>query len=275
MAQLEYSLDAVNVLRKFYRCKVLVYVEGDDDLLFWKSVFCEFGYEDVAVECLGGSEEVEKYIVHIERDQANIVVARDADYSLVNGARSKNDRVIYSYGYSIENSLYTPKIIKHISLLCHRKIAPVEAGIAAWMDNFCEALKAVVINDIASQLGGLGVAALGSNCGRYMQSKNSPLTSPAKITARLDELRQKISTELYEKAEDLIHKAGGYDVRFLRGHLLASAVLRFVSSHAERNVSQETLYTNSVTLFEKYISQTHPHKSYYKEAVGRAMASFR
>ena len=273
MAQLEYSIDAINVLSRFYRCDILVYVEGDDDVPFWQAVFSELHNDTVAVEGVGGSPEADKYVRRITEDNARIVVARDADYLRVEDKLVAHDRVIYSYGYSLENSLYVPKIIERIAHICHRKIAPQEGSVSEWLEHLCSSLRPVVAYDVASDISGAGIACLGSNCEPFMRSRHSPLVDPAKVADRLKELGSKIPKKRLNEAEDAINNAGGYNSTILRGHLLASAVLRFVARHAARNVAYETLYVTAIAAFEREISLNHPHKQYYSEVVGRAVAS--
>jgi len=273
MAQLDHSLDAINVLNKFYRCSVLVYVEGDDDIPFWSAVFTELSGEDVAVEGLGGSEEVEKYLARVVDDDAKIVIARDADYSLVTGNRVTHDRVLYSFGYSIENSMYLTKAIVKIAAICNRKVAAPEAEVSKWLDTLTSECRALVVCDITSSLEGLGVAALGSNCDRFMRSEKSPEFDKEKISARIQDILPRVTANLRAKTEAILGNVGGYGMHFIRGHFLASAVLRYVAKHAGRSVSNETLYACGIGQFEKDIGRSHPHKEYYAAAVSRAVAS--
>ncbi|WP_445145252.1 DUF4435 domain-containing protein [Dyella sp. Tek66A03] len=277
MAQLEYSIDAVNVLSKFYRADALVYVEGDDDIPFWSAVFAGVESGRVTVESAGGSEEVEKLVLRIEREGAKLVVARDADYTLYSGTRSGSNRVVYSYGHSIENSLYTRAVIKRIAHLLHRKSAPKDEDVSAWIDSLVQALRPVVVNDLASELDNLGVVALSDNCESFMVNRSSPLTSAAKIEARLARIERQISQESRDRAEQSLSRHGGYHELLLRGHVFASAVLRFVREHAGRNVSYETLYTTAMTMFEQELKAGHPHAGHYarvaKHAVDSLMAA--
>lgn len=273
MAQLEYSIDAINVLSRFYRCDVLVYVEGDDDVPFWQAVFSELHNGAVAVECVGGSPEVDKYVTRIIEDDARLVVARDADYLRVEGKLVEHERVVYSYGYSIENSLYVTKIIEKVSHICHRKIAPENGSVKEWLDHLCHSLHSIVVYDLASDIHGVGIACIGSNCERFMQSRRSPLVDSSKVAELVKDLGSKISQKRFMEAEEAINNTGGYNVMLLRGHVLASAVLRFVARHAARNVAHETLYVTAISAFEREISRSHPHRRYYEEAVGRAVAS--
>lgn len=273
MAQLEYSVDALNVLNKFYRAQVLAYVEGDDDIPFWNAIFSGIPGCTVAVESAGGCAEIEKFIFRIESDRARILVARDADYTGLKDERSGSKQVIYSYGHSIENSLYVASAIVKISQWAHRKVAPREEDVVAWLDELSRALRPVVINDIASDIDELGVVALSDNCGSFMVNKSSPLTSDAKISARLAQIEAKIPEASRERAARIVEQKGGYSGLLLRGHVLASAVLRFVREHSGRNVANETIFTNAIAVFEQHFVKGHPHSAYYRQAVTDALDS--
>jgi hypothetical protein len=275
VADLEYSLDAINVLNRFYRCEVLVYVEGDDDVPFWRTVFAAFYGETIAVESVGSSPDVDKYIARIVEEDAKLVVARDKDYLAITGQVVKHDRVVYTYGHSIENSLYVPGVIEKVAQVCHRKNAPKKGAVGSWMVRLCEVLRPVVIFDIANELGGFGISVLGLNCARFMKSARSSIIDPARVDAWIKEVGSRITERYRKAAEDAIVRGGGYDRRLVRGHVLASAVLRFVSTHAARNVAYETLYASAVSVFAREIEHDHPHRDYYRGVVERAAVSAR
>jgi hypothetical protein len=273
MAQLEYSIEAVNVLKKFYRAEALVYVEGDDDIPFWTAVFSAAKGVSVAVECAGGVEEAEKFVRRIEEEDAKIIVARDSDYSLYAGRRSVSDRVVYTLGYSIENSLYTQSVIKRIAHILHRKVAPSDADVASWLRSFVDSLRRVITNDLAVSLSGLGIVALSDNCESFMVNNSSPFTSQAKIDARLARIEARVSQEARDRAEAALSDNGGFHDLVLRGHVLASAVLRFVREHSGRKVSHDTLYTTAIALFENNLWNGHEHANHYAAGVDRAVKS--
>lgn len=271
MATLEYSIDALNVLSKFYRSDVLVYVEGDDDIPFWSAIFAMVDGPKVVVESAGGSEEVEKLVLRIENDGANLIVARDGDYTLYAGSRSPSDRVIYTYGHSMENSLYTREAIKRVAQLLHRKSAPSDDDVSAWIVAFVDALYPVAVYDLASALDGLTVAVLSDNCEAFMLNRTSPFTSQDKIRERLAQIERRIPKESRQRAQVALDHFGGYNEHFIRGHVFASAVLRFVREHAGKNVSNETLYAAAMSGFSTELRTNHPHAQHYARSTRRAI----
>lgn len=112
MSDTIYSADAINVLNKFHRCEQLIYVEGEDDILFWDTLFQCCGIEEYKIEPKDGVEELNKYINKLETEELNIIIATDSDYYIFNKHPPKNRRIIRTIGYSIENTLYAPKCVE-------------------------------------------------------------------------------------------------------------------------------------------------------------------
>lgn len=71
MSEFEYSIDALNVKSSFYKANSIIYVEGDEDVMFWNEIFSRIDGFDYQIETLGGSEELDKYIEKISRDVLN------------------------------------------------------------------------------------------------------------------------------------------------------------------------------------------------------------
>ncbi len=108
MGSLSYSSKALDTLPLFHRKKFIIYVEGQDDVIFWEIVLRKFNMDNHQLKIAGGVSEIDKYTFSIVNDGVDIVVARDCDYSDVMGKQFNHPRVIYTHGFSIENSLYCP-----------------------------------------------------------------------------------------------------------------------------------------------------------------------
>lgn len=273
MPSLDYSLSAINVLKKFHRADVLVFVEGDDDLPFWRAVFSNFCSKMVAIHPVGSGNEVNKYARRIVDDGADIVVARDSDYLRLTGGVVVHDRVIYTIGHSIENSVFVPMVIKKICHLTHRRDAPDERVVADWLKAFSTDLEPLIILDAAAQMEGVGVSFIGSNCSRYMVSSKSEKVSVAKVRERLDEVGSGVSVESVKEVTEAMARLGVDVLDFVRGHVLCSAVIRFISKFSRKNVSSETVFTGAMSIFEAELGRAHPHRDYYKSAVDAAIMS--
>jgi len=80
MADLFYSDEALNVKSAFYRANSMVFVEGDDDVLFWHEVFLKIPEASVEVESAGGSDQIDQYITKILSGELQAIAARDSDF---------------------------------------------------------------------------------------------------------------------------------------------------------------------------------------------------
>ena len=85
MRDLEYSPDALNAKSAFYRAKTMIYVEGDDDLMFWEEVFSQVPDFAFEIESVGGSPELDKHIKNIEAGSLDAIAARDERFSVTTG----------------------------------------------------------------------------------------------------------------------------------------------------------------------------------------------
>ncbi|MDQ3812615.1 MAG: DUF4435 domain-containing protein [Armatimonadota bacterium] len=240
MPSVPYSTQGVNVLSKFHR-KMVIYVEGPDDVPFWDEIFRLCGLDDYVVKPAGGVSVIEKYTQDILARGADIVVARDCDYTDLLRRQKSHVRVIYTYGYSIENTIYTPKnIASAISALMRaQQNHEVEGDVALWLDEFVEQFKELILYDIANDLCGKGVAVLGSKCCEFLEKDRSHLPSRDKIEAALNRLKSHFDEKEIEDVERLVRDSAK-ELRFvIRGHFLTHAVMNFIRNKT-KSVSRAT-----------------------------------
>jgi len=128
MVEFDHSIDAKNVLNKFYRVEKIVYVEGDDDVAFWEYLFERFFSLSVEIEAVGGKVELKRISELIHSNEAEYIVAMDSDYDDFSGF-DYHPNILRTYGYSIENTMVSResicKILKTIARLPNKEV-PVE-----------------------------------------------------------------------------------------------------------------------------------------------------
>ncbi|NJW55651.1 DUF4435 domain-containing protein, partial [Salinimicrobium oceani] len=105
--------EALEAKGLFYNKEITVYVEGQDDPLFWKYIF-DLSKFRAHIEDVGGNLQLEKYIDKIIQENADFYVARDNDHSDFINHTKNHQRIINTYGYSIENSMYNMATIQEI-----------------------------------------------------------------------------------------------------------------------------------------------------------------
>lgn len=279
MRDTEYSVDALNVIGKFYRADVMVYVEGDDDVVFWRCVFEALSEVAVEVQAMGNCTELEKRITEIKNGTVNAIVARDSDYHELLNSKHTHPRVIYTYGHSIENTLHTADCVYEICKVSLRGKKVLLNTCRLWLEGFAAAFKELVFLDVVNESQGAGVEVLGDNCGRFLEHKKSDSVSAAKIQAQVGEVIAKLEHESLVSA-GAIKTATQRDIlRWLRGHVLESGVQKFVSARLREEgrkdaFSYEQLFTNAIHYFSGAFKVKHPHYKHYANEVNGALATF-
>ena len=107
--KLTHSDDAISVTHKFYNKQYMVYVEGDDDVSFWDSVFSKVASGKYEIESLNGiSGEMQTYIKKVTDGAIfNVIIACDKDYtSYLESDPYDNQYIVTTYGHSIENTMF-------------------------------------------------------------------------------------------------------------------------------------------------------------------------
>ena len=279
MHDLEYSLEAMNAKSAFYRAKTMIYVEGDDDLMFWEEVFSRVPDFSFEVESVGGSSELDKHIKNIEAGSLDAIAARDADFLRFSGQASSSIRVVLTYGYAIENSLYTPDVLHHMARSWCRSAAVTQAQCAQWLRDLALSFSPLVALDIANAASNSGVAVLPDNCTRFMTGQTSAKACPVKIAKHVGDITPLLPKKAVAAGQKAIAASATAPVDYLRGHLLVSAVLKFLLHTAKQldkkiAVSLDAIYAAAIAHFSRSLSAAHPHRAYYSTSTLTAAASF-
>ena len=206
MTTIEYSVAARNAKAAFLGVDYIVYVEGPDDVPFWEELFVRFSDLQVSIEAVGGATELQKYVQEIEGGLLNAVAACDRDYGALQECLSDSPRILYTYGHSIENSLYIPEVvlgaIRHIGRLNSRDVDAEEYE--RWVANFAQSVDELLTRDVAVCILGAGETVLGLNCTRFMTTATSHLVDSAKVAEFVDGLTTAIGDDDIEDARSRI-----------------------------------------------------------------------
>jgi len=251
MRTLEYSPDASNVLDLFYGRDAVVYVEGEDDIPFWSAAFKVFASADVEVLSLGGSEELDKMIARIVADDLRVIAARDSDFTRLTGRAVIEERIVYTYGYSIENTLYNQLSVADISATSCRLYRPDVKSTREWFKDLFAEMNDLVVFDLAAHMLGKSFSVVGDNCSRLMIDQKSHLCSAASVSALRSDIASRISAREFRAAAKLLSPKRVNSSLYLKGHFLASAVQKYLSyrlkSHGRNsNLSFESMYSSSM-----------------------------
>ena len=272
MDDLEYSLDAKNILDQFYEVDVILYVEGIDDKIFWSILFEKFYGKSIEIIEQNGIENLTKYIDDISSNKiTNAFVACDQDYHFFNDKEWHN-KIVCTYGHSIENSLVNVEsmidIVKSFSKYYKKDI--IRNVIENWVIDFHEKIENLIYCDIYNEQHKLGLSVSENNCDRYFINKNSYKISESNVKSKLDSIFD--SEEITEIKNQLKNHNEIIFPNFIRGHFLSSAATRFTTllsselSNKKISIAKDAFFSCLTISFEKNLD-THQHMEYYKNKI--------
>lgn len=244
MAELNYSPQGLNALNRFHRTENVIYVEGNDDIPFWRTVFRLAGIENMYLRVAGGRSEIEKLERLIVEESVSIVVARDSDYTKLFEKQIDHPRIIYTYGYSIENTLYCPRnIAVAVSNLSRSEDENIER-VEDWLTSLVGAIRPLLIFDVANELFGRGIRVLGNNCSRFLKNSSSIEVSQAKIDAYIQSITERFTPQELQEAASLVESYTRAQIFLIRGHFLTNLVINFVKRESSlTSMSQDMIYS--------------------------------
>lgn len=274
----DYSADAESVLNLFYEKDFLLYVEGDDDVPFWAAVFDEFSNASIEPIALYGATEIDKKIDEVVENDLKILIARDSDYKRIDGSIITDPRVLYTFGYSIENSLFSGDVIYDIVFSWTRGRAKEHHDAHTWLERFCNAVRELVILDLANHIHGKGLSIISDHCGIFMSSKDSPEIHQEKVNEFINTIKKSITKKEVEDAANAL-KNSKLDINlFVRGHFLQSAVHKYLTDRMKKagrkpNASFDAIYSSALPSFAKLLKTEKEESAHYSQSVNLAIAA--
>ncbi|MBC7751001.1 MAG: DUF4435 domain-containing protein [Candidatus Saccharibacteria bacterium] len=272
MSDFEYSIEALNARNRFLQVEAIIYVEGDDDVPFWYEIFSKIPHFNFTIEPRGGAIELDKYIALIEDGYLNAIAARDSDYLFFTGKASKCAKVVYTLGYSIENTLYTVDSV-HALTKSWCKTPTLNTNICDdWFREFSLSFESLLVQDVANSQAGTGLQVLYDNCSQFMSGKFSSTPCKNKVAAKFNEIQRKLPLEILKEVEAKFDKNADRIALSIRGHFLASAISRFITRQAQAlnkkiSLSSDGLYTSAITYLGGNFRDNHPHYQHYTTSV--------
>tara|TARA_R110002020_G_scaffold298965_2_gene514764 strand:- start:1104 stop:1949 length:846 start_codon:yes stop_codon:yes gene_type:complete len=241
MNELEYSVDALNVKAAFFGKRFSVYVEGEDDIIFWESLFKIAGLESIYVEEVGGYTNLTPYMEKICNEDAKIIVAADTDHLDIVGFDFEHDRIVRTFGYSIENSLYNSERISKVIRQLSKKTPPNIDEIETWKVSFADIGHELLVYAIANKLFGREVKTFTDKCSRFLKSKNSDELCVDKMKEWKDSLAESFSAEEIEEANNIVSNSTKDRWYLIRGHFLTNGVINYIKKQVRLLAGKEPL----------------------------------
>lgn len=263
---LEYSLDAENVLSDFTETDYVVYVEDKDDEFFWKkilSIFANgktfsFRYEENITGCRILDEKID--LIKSGALNNSIMVARDSDYLDYQNIKTYHKNVLYTYGHSIENCLFSNMALYSLIENYSRGSISNE-DIQNWLKESHDKLQELIKLDIAVQINKYGIQVLGNSCDRFLIEKNSYKLDPNKISNFIESIidgQNDIKASISCIEEVPFH--------FIKGHFLVSLISQFIRKNClYKSLPLNNLMSASFILLEQTLKQDHDRINYYSD----------
>lgn len=236
---IEYSKEALEVKSLFYSKRFSVYVEGEEDVIFWESLFKISGYEDIYIEDVGGYSELIPYMNKIVMEDAKILVAADSDHRDLVGFDFDDERIIRTYGYSIENSMYSIQRIYSIIKKLSRNKFKQKEEISKWRIKFSEEARKLIVYSIANNLFDKGVIVFGDKCSRFLKDDAINELCSNKIEVFLNELERQFTKDEIRQASILLEKSTKETWFLIKGHFLTNGVLNHIALTVEKTTGKK------------------------------------
>ena len=274
MNNLEYSVDAKNILNEFYEVERILYVEGIDDKVFWGTLFDKYFDKSIEIIDVDGLENLRPYMEQVENSEiTNAYVACDQDYGFFK-EKEWHERVICTFGHSIENSLISKEnicdVVRGFSKSTRKNM--IYEQFDSWFIEFKKSITDLIYCDIYNEKNKLGLSIIGDNCDRFLVKKSSFVINNESISEHVSKFFSK--EEIIRLRKELEGIESFILPNFIRGHFLFSAAIKFVTvlssdlAGKNINIAKDAFFSNILISFEKNL-ETHPHNSYYESKISK------
>jgi len=249
-----HSEAAADTLTLFHRKKYVVFVEGSDDMVFWTKVFEACSVDSYTIKIAGGALEIDKYTTAVLTKGTDVVVCRDQDYALYDGKFIDHNRVIYTLGYSIENTLYSAANIKQLIGDYARDYNLDLKEVEEWIEEFTSKCDILLAYDLANHLFVKSIKIMGDNCGQYLHDRK-PSVCPVKTAKAIDVFQTLIPQDEFVAARSAILADDRPLWMIIRGHFLTQAVHRYIKTQVHKlcgrsvSISLDNLFVGFVGQF--------------------------
>lgn len=257
---------------------VTVYIEGENDKNFWYRHFEDAGYQ-VAVVKAGGISNLNGYKQQIcsYPETALFIVAQDADYEYYTSFETyKHPRIISTYGYSVENTMFCiPNINNIIRKYAKTPDIDYKNNIETWLSQFLNNLLEIIICDIVNRKADLGIEVL-KHVARYIDEQLVVKQD------QVDKIKQDILNHIPHAELEKIRYEIEMDPRplasIIRGHALTYPILVYIIKKVKHTSGNNINFSNDNLYAETdFCSCTCSHckdYEYLKNKIKAAMDTF-
>lgn len=248
MNNFDYSNNALSAKADFYGKRAMVYVEGKDDVIFWREYF---DFSKYKIESVDGKEELRKYIRRIQNGACGFIIACDSDYSNYID-EFEHPLIVKTIGYSIENTIYCPKNINNMIRKRARKDEDydVTGEIEDLLRKFFVKLKRLFACDILNIKKRHSIDVLGDSCVRFLVNNRSVSVDAAKVNECIEKI--KFTNAEIDEVEKIIDADERNVWLIPRGHFLTSEIINIIkyfikkSTDLKDRIDKTSLYAETI-----------------------------
>lgn len=229
-----YSNEAKSVQHAFYDAKFILLVEGKDDVPFWNHQFGRYiPDEDFEILRADGKKNYQKDIDGIlDGSITNVVAACDADYTDFQDGRPDHPCIVWTYGHSIENTMFCPFSISEFIKTWTSTTTNYQSEIEGWIDSYCTSagclLPYEIKNTIDTDHRAEPPKVLKDKYHHLKTSERCSDLDEQKISEHLSSIRDRfnsddiaeINTRIYTNSKELRH--------IIQGHFLAAGIMEYI-----------------------------------------------
>lgn len=252
-----YSQKALAVRSKFTKRLIHCFVEWEEDKVFWSTVMTFYNKNFLLrFHMAGDCGAVDNIIDLIINGDENKMAIRDSDYLEIISSKIDHPRIIYTFGYSVENSIYNAKnltrAIECLALGDRITIKEVED----WLKDCADKLEDLIILDIADITLSRGVGPLGDSSVGFVAHHKDYEIDEHIVNQKLAQYSHLFSQSEIDSAKLKYNKYRKRKYLLIRGHFLNHITVNFINRKIDTIRPQgKKAKVNYTSIFAQLVGQ--------------------
>ncbi len=254
----------------------MIYVEGEDDISFWNELFRKELSENLyELEQVNGKSNLLRFMNGLEDGSIkNTIVACDLDYNIYLEHEYTNPFILFTYGHSIENSMFCPAhIIDYTRRLSSSK-DDNSVLVNEWINTFCSTAVILLPYEIISIKNNLKIKCFNNMLYNFLHKEKFELDNQ-KIEKFINDIQHIFKMSDITKISDKINNDQRENRYKIQGHFFAQAVMKFIRDFTNKrqkkiSLSNDAIYGEFVSC-NNYCGSICIEKTYIKTKIKAAI----
>lgn len=265
--QLHHSNRAINIIHQFYNKKFMLYVEGDDDIVFWDENFRKYMPSDFyQIEQVHGKENLDTYITGIKDGSLkNVVVACDSDFTDFSETNLLDNLfIVKTYGHSIENTMFCPYSVATYIRRLSKTSFDYLPEVIEWFNLFCSSAKKLIPYEIENEINPTHCAVLPKIFNKgfmYFQSSQEKIhLDEEKVNTHIQSIRVDFDPNRISEIEQKINDDQRETRYLIQGHFIADAIMNYIRMRVKQ-IKGKTVSLSNDAIYESIVDCKNPCNS--------------